>query len=181
MTTIFQCNWWWCRIFVAAWAFSSRGERGLPFPAVHRLLTAQLHWLQSTGPGAQAHGLSCPGACGIFPDSGLNPCPLHWQAGSYSLYHQGSPWIVLTESKVVCQLENCENKGVIFFSPSSCSQAPRFLRMSQRSRLQIRNHSFRNRTGNLSFCPGGIGCADRFQTVELCSCWGILSGSLAQL
>ena len=29
-----------------------------------------------------AHGLSCSAACGIFPDQGLNPCPLHWQADS---------------------------------------------------------------------------------------------------
>ena len=27
-----------------------------------------------------AHGLSCSMACGIFPDQGSNPCPLHWQA-----------------------------------------------------------------------------------------------------
>ena len=25
-----------------------------------------------------AHGLSCSTACGIFPDQGLNPGPLHW-------------------------------------------------------------------------------------------------------
>ena len=25
-----------------------------------------------------AHGPSCPAACGIFPDQGSNPCPLHW-------------------------------------------------------------------------------------------------------
>ena len=29
-----------------------------------------------------AHGLSCSTACGIFPDQGLNPCPLHWEADS---------------------------------------------------------------------------------------------------
>ena len=29
-----------------------------------------------------AHGLSCSAACGIFPDQGLNRCPLHWQADS---------------------------------------------------------------------------------------------------
>ena len=29
-----------------------------------------------------AHGLSCPAACGIFPDQGSNPCPLHWQVDS---------------------------------------------------------------------------------------------------
>ena len=26
-----------------------------------------------------AHGLSCPAACGIFPDQGSNLCPLHWE------------------------------------------------------------------------------------------------------
>ena len=25
-----------------------------------------------------AHGLSCSAVCGIFPDQGSNPCPLHW-------------------------------------------------------------------------------------------------------
>ena len=39
-----------------------------------------------------AHGLSCSAACGIFPDQGSNPCPLHWQAGSQPLRHQGSPY-----------------------------------------------------------------------------------------
>ena len=29
-----------------------------------------------------AHRLSCSAACGIFPDQGSNPCPLHWQADS---------------------------------------------------------------------------------------------------
>ena len=40
-----------------------------------------------------AHGPSCSAACGIFPDQGLNPCPLHWQADSQPLRHQGSPSI----------------------------------------------------------------------------------------
>ncbi|XP_060142924.1 DGAT1/2-independent enzyme synthesizing storage lipids isoform X5 [Globicephala melas] len=38
-----------------------------------------------------AHGHSCSAACGIFPDWGSNPCPLHWQADSQPLRHQGSP------------------------------------------------------------------------------------------
>ena len=38
-----------------------------------------------------AHGPSRSTACGIFPDQGLNPCPLHWQADSQPLRHQGSP------------------------------------------------------------------------------------------
>ncbi|KAJ8782454.1 hypothetical protein J1605_010162 [Eschrichtius robustus] len=38
-----------------------------------------------------AHGPSCSAACGMFPDQGSNPCPLHWQADSQPLRHQGSP------------------------------------------------------------------------------------------
>ena len=38
-----------------------------------------------------AHGLSYSAACGIFPDQGSNPCPLHRQADSQPLRHQGSP------------------------------------------------------------------------------------------
>ena len=44
-----------------------------------------------TGSVVVAHGPSCSAACGIFPDQGSNPCPLHWQADSQPLHHQGSP------------------------------------------------------------------------------------------
>ena len=40
-----------------------------------------------------AHGPSCSAACGILPDQGLNPHPLHWQADSQPLRHQGSSTI----------------------------------------------------------------------------------------
>ena len=40
------------------------------------------HGLQNTGSVVVAHGLHCSAACGIFPDQGSNPCPLHWQADS---------------------------------------------------------------------------------------------------
>ena len=79
-------------------AFSSCGEQGLLLLAVRGLLTVVL-LLRSTGSkhagfsncGSQAlerrlsscgAGLSCSAACGIFPDQGSNPCPLHWQADS---------------------------------------------------------------------------------------------------
>ena len=42
-----------------------------------------------------AQGPSCSVACGIFPDQGSNPCPLHWQADSQPLRHHGSPEIIL--------------------------------------------------------------------------------------
>ena len=56
--------------------------------------------LRSTGSGragsaAMAHGPSHSAACGIFPDRGTNPCPLHRQADSQPLRHQGSPPILL--------------------------------------------------------------------------------------
>ena len=52
--------------------------------------------LRSTGSGCAGsmvvvHGLNCSVACAVFPDQGLIPCLLHWQADSYPLYHQGSP------------------------------------------------------------------------------------------
>ena len=43
------------------------------------------------GSAVVAHGPSHSVACGILPDQGSNPCPLHWQADSQPLCHQGSP------------------------------------------------------------------------------------------
>ena len=40
---------------------------------------ALMHGLSSCG---HARRFSCFVACGIFPDKGLNPCLLHWQADS---------------------------------------------------------------------------------------------------
>ena len=48
-----------------------------------------------TGSVIVAHGPSCSVACGIFPDQGSNPCPLHWQADSQPLRHQGSPVYII--------------------------------------------------------------------------------------
>ena len=50
-----------------------------------------------------AHGPSCSAACGIFPDQGSNPCPLHWQADSQPLRHQGSPTFCSNENPRLSQ------------------------------------------------------------------------------
>ena len=68
-------------------AFSSCGEQGPLFIAVHRPLTiaASLvaeHRLQTRRLSSCGSRLSCSVACGIFPDQGSNPCTLHWQADS---------------------------------------------------------------------------------------------------
>ena len=78
-------------------AFSSCGKWGPLFIAVRGPLTiSRPLLLRSTGSrragsAIAAHGPSRSVACGIFPDRGSNPCPLHWQADSQPLRHQGSP------------------------------------------------------------------------------------------
>ena len=56
------------------------------------------------GSAVVAHGPSCSAACGILPDQGSNPCPLHWQADSQPLRHQGSPtrFTSYLENKLTC-------------------------------------------------------------------------------
>ena len=78
-------------------AFSSCGKRGPLFIAVRGLSLSRPLLLRSTGSRRAgsvivAHGPSCSVACGIFPDQGSNLCPLHWQAASQPLRHQGSPY-----------------------------------------------------------------------------------------
>ena len=45
--------------------------------------------LQKIASAEVEHKFSWPAVCGIFPDQGFNLCPLHWQADSLSLGHQG--------------------------------------------------------------------------------------------
>ena len=72
----------------ASGGHSSSRCAGLSLP---RPLLLQSTGSRRAGSVAVAHGPSCSAACGIFPDQGSNPCPLHWQADSQPLRHQGSP------------------------------------------------------------------------------------------
>ena len=72
-------------------AFSSCGKRGPLFIAMRGPLLLRSTGSRRAGSVVVAHGPSCSAACGIFPDRGSNPCPLHWQADSQPLRHQGSP------------------------------------------------------------------------------------------
>ena len=63
-----------------AWSFSTCDKQGQSPVVLHRLLieVASLIAKQgfcSTGAVVVVHRLSCPAACGIFPDQGSNPCP----------------------------------------------------------------------------------------------------------
>ena len=81
--------------FRLCWVFVS--VRGLSLVAasgglsLSRPLPLRSTGSRRAGSVVVAHGLSCSAACGIFPDQGLNRCPLHWQADSQPLRHQGSP------------------------------------------------------------------------------------------
>ena len=78
-------------------AFSSCGKRGPLLTAVRGPLTiaaslvARSTGSRRAGSVIVAHGPICSAACGIFPDQGSNLCPLHRQADSRPLHHQGSP------------------------------------------------------------------------------------------
>ena len=94
---IYLIYFWLCWVFVSV--------RGLSLVAVSGGHSSSRHaglsllrplLLRSTGSRRAgsvvvAHRPSCSAACGIFPDQVSNPCPLHWQADSQPLRHQGSP------------------------------------------------------------------------------------------
>ena len=75
-------------LFAASGGHSSSRCAGL---SLSRPLPLQSTGSRRAGSVVVAHGPSCSAACGIFPDQGSNPCPLHWQAYSQPLCHQGSP------------------------------------------------------------------------------------------
>ena len=88
---------WLCWVFVSVRGLSPVSASG--GPSSSQCAGLSLSWpllLRSTGSKhagsvVVAHGPSCSAACGIFPDQGSNPYPLHWQADSQPLRHQGSP------------------------------------------------------------------------------------------
>ena len=94
---LFFIYFWLCWVFVsvrglslvaASGGHSSSRCAGL---SLSRPLPLRSTGSRRAGSVIVAHGPSCSTACGIFLDQGSNPCPLHWQADSQPLRHQGSP------------------------------------------------------------------------------------------
>ena len=79
---------WGLSLVVASGGHSSSRCAGL---SLSRPLLLRGTGSRHAGSVVVAHGPSRSAACGIFPDQGSNPCPLHWQADSQPLRHQGSP------------------------------------------------------------------------------------------
>ena len=108
-------------------AFSSCGKRGHSSSRCAGLSLSRPLLLRRTGSrragsAIVAHGPSCSVACGIFPDQGSNPCPLHWQADSQPLRHQGSPsiyfylfWPALGLRCCARAFSSCGERVLLFF------------------------------------------------------------------
>ena len=69
--------------------------------------------MQHTGSVVVVHGLSCSVACGIFPDQGLNRCPLHGLSGRWTLSRwstREAPEEILKDTKSRCLQSQVEDK-----------------------------------------------------------------------
>ena len=116
---------WLCWVFVSLRGLSlvaaSGGHSSL------RRVGLSLSWpllLRSTGSRRAgsvivAHGPSRLAACGILPDQGSNPCPLHWQADSQPLPHRGSPGVFLYPPVFPqqCPVATCRPVSKSIYSP----------------------------------------------------------------
>ena len=111
---LFICLWL-CWVFVsvrglslvvASGGHSSSRCAGL---SLSRPLLLRSTGSRRAGSVVVVYGPSRSVACGIFPDQGSNPCPLHWQADSQPLHHQGSPMTLfeLWFSQGICLLWRC--------------------------------------------------------------------------
>ena len=94
---IYYFYFWLCWVFVSVRGLSPVAASGDHSSSrcvglsLSRPLLLQSTGSRRAGSVVVAHGPRCSAACGIFPDQGSNPCPLHWQADSQPLRHQGSP------------------------------------------------------------------------------------------
>ena len=98
---LFIIYFWLCWVFVSVQGLSLVAVSGghsssrCAGLSLSRPLLLRSTGSRRAGSVVVAHGPSCSAACGIFPDQGSNPCPLHWQADSQPLRHRGSPIIFL--------------------------------------------------------------------------------------
>ena len=70
------------------------------------------------------HGVSFSTACGIFPDQGLNPCLLHWQADSLPLSHQRSPHVHIYKTLIELLLNARPQLGTLSLDASLPGEHP---------------------------------------------------------
>ena len=109
---------WLCCVFVsvqglslvvASGGHSSSRCAGL---SLSRPLLLRSTGSRRAGSAIVAHRPSCSAACGILPDQGSNPCPLHWQADSQPLCHKESPlpYVFKRTKHITGGYETCKSK-----------------------------------------------------------------------
>ena len=98
--------------------------------------------LDCSPPASSVHGISqarilewaaISSSRGIFPTQGLNPCLLHWQAGSLPLCHQGIPGLCTNRRTAPAfasgGLHEClQYSPLLFYFPPRLRSAPVFCR-----------------------------------------------------
>ena len=95
-----SCSTWVQQLHCAdlsAWALVVPG---------HRLSSCSSQALERGCRSCGTRGYSCPIACGIFLDRGLNPCPLYLQADSHPLHRQGSPHHFLNHNLAIMEFRS---------------------------------------------------------------------------
>ena len=108
---------WLCWVFVSVRGLSvvaasgGRSSSRCTGLSLSRPLLLRSTGSRHTGSVVVALGPSCSAACGIFPDQGSNPCPLHWQSDSQPLRHQGSPKECLRKQLYQFSSTLSENRG----------------------------------------------------------------------
>ena len=113
---------WLCWVFVSVRGLSLVAESGGHSSSqCAGLSLSRPLLLRSTGSGRAgsvvvAHGSSCSAACGIFPDQGSNPCPLHWQADSQPLHHREAPLQIFWSLDCIPFRLLCSKVTLILFS-----------------------------------------------------------------
>ena len=80
-----------CEGFLQLRQAGATHHRGAWTPSLSRPLLLRSTGSRRADSVVVAHGPSCSAACGILPDQGSNLCPLHQQADSQPLRHEGSP------------------------------------------------------------------------------------------
>ena len=104
---------WLCWVFIAAHRLSLVATSG-----GYTFLwwgSFSLQWLLLFTSGVAAPELSCTSTYGIFPYQRSDLCPLHWQADSYPLDHQGSPHL----ASFISQRSLLAATGVLLSPPHS--------------------------------------------------------------
>ena len=118
-----------------AWSFSTGGEQGLLFAAVHRFLIAvasfvEEHRLRRSGSIVVAHKLSCPTAHGVFPNQELNLHLLHCRRVLYHCTTADALLVFLRSVKASFSFKTHLTGGISGLPPSPCSAVYMCIRAS---------------------------------------------------